>query len=84
MNQIVSTTESAIGLSHLCRRYGKSNVVDDVSLTIAPGTTCGFIGLNGAGKTTTIACWWGCSRPRPARFIWPVAKCRASVTVPSD
>jgi ABC-2 type transport system ATP-binding protein len=54
MNQTVPTTESAIALSHLCRRYGKTNVVDDLSLTIAPGTTCGFIGLNGAGKTTTI------------------------------
>jgi ABC-2 type transport system ATP-binding protein len=44
----------AIELSHLSRRFGKSRVVDDVSFSIAPGTTCGFIGLNGAGKTTTI------------------------------
>jgi ABC-2 type transport system ATP-binding protein len=48
------STESDIVLSHLVRRFGKTNVVDDVSLKIPAGTTCGFIGLNGAGKTTTI------------------------------
>jgi ABC-2 type transport system ATP-binding protein len=47
-------TNSAIQLSNLTRRFGKTNVVDGVSLNIAGGTTCGFIGLNGAGKTTTI------------------------------
>ena len=48
------SAEADICLTHLSRRFGKTNVVDDVSLSVAPGTTCGFIGLNGAGKTTTI------------------------------
>ena len=28
--------------------------MDDLSLTVAPGEICGFIGHNGAGKTTTL------------------------------
>jgi ABC-2 type transport system ATP-binding protein len=47
-------SDSSIQLANLTRRFGKTNVVDHVSLNIPAGTTCGFIGLNGAGKTTTI------------------------------
>src|SRR5262249_5815628 len=45
---------AAIELTNLTRRFGRTLAVDQVSLAIATGTTCGFIGLNGAGKTTTI------------------------------
>lgn len=38
----------------LTKRYGEKTAVDDLSLHIAPGTICGFIGHNGAGKTTTL------------------------------
>lgn len=43
-----------IDLSHVSRAFGKKKVIEDLTFRIAPGTTCGFIGLNGAGKTTTI------------------------------
>lgn len=41
-------------ISHLTKRYGEKVAVDDLSLHIAPGEICGFIGHNGAGKTTTL------------------------------
>ena len=41
-------------IQHLTKTYGEIRAVDDLSLTIAPGEICGFIGHNGAGKTTTI------------------------------
>ena len=41
-------------IEHLTKTYGEKRAVDDLSLTIAPGEICGFIGHNGAGKTTTI------------------------------
>ncbi len=46
--------QSGIALHNVTRRFGKTIAVDDLSLSIPLGTTCGFIGLNGAGKTTTI------------------------------
>ena len=43
-----------LDISHLTKRYGGKNAVDDLSLHIAPGEIYGFIGHNGAGKTTTL------------------------------
>ncbi len=41
-------------IEHLTKTYGEKKAVDDLSLHIAPGEICGFIGHNGAGKTTTL------------------------------
>lgn len=41
-------------IEHLTKCYGTKKAVDDLSLYIAPGEICAFIGHNGAGKTTAI------------------------------
>ena len=41
-------------IEKLTKRYGEKAAVDALSLHIAPGEICAFIGHNGAGKTTTI------------------------------
>ena len=41
-------------IEHLTKCYGEKRAVDDLSLHIAPGEICAFIGHNGAGKTTAI------------------------------
>ncbi len=41
-------------IENLTKRYGDKAAVDNLSLHIAPGEICAFIGHNGAGKTTTI------------------------------
>ena len=41
-------------IEHLTKTYGTKKAVDDLSLHIAPGEICAFIGHNGAGKTTAI------------------------------
>jgi ABC-2 type transport system ATP-binding protein len=46
--------DSVLRLSHVCKRFGEFNAVEDVSFSLAPGSICGFLGPNGAGKTTTI------------------------------
>jgi ABC-2 type transport system ATP-binding protein len=48
------SSEYAIEMEGLTRRFGDFTAVDRVSLKIPKGCLYGFLGLNGAGKTTTI------------------------------
>ena len=43
-----------LSITNLTKTYGEKKAVDDLTLRIAPGEICGFIGHNGAGKTTTM------------------------------
>ena len=42
----------ALAVSHLTHRYGSRVALDDVSLTVAPGTFVALLGPNGGGKST--------------------------------
>lgn len=44
-----------IEIKKLTKRFGKKPVVEDVSVTIEPGTITSFIGPNGAGKSTLLS-----------------------------
>jgi ABC-2 type transport system ATP-binding protein len=54
---------TAIVVDRLRQRYGKHNVLDDVSLEIPNGQTFALLGRNGAGKTTLIRTLLGLLRP---------------------
>ncbi|MEO7549217.1 MAG: ABC transporter ATP-binding protein, partial [Ramlibacter sp.] len=56
-------TVLAIDVRGLTKRYGGRAVVDDVTLQVAQGRICGFLGPNGSGKTTTIRMLCGLLRP---------------------
>jgi ABC-2 type transport system ATP-binding protein len=45
---------NAIEVEHVTKAFGRFKAVDDLSLTVPPGTIFGLLGPNGAGKTTTI------------------------------
>lgn len=46
--------EPMIELKHLCRSFGRTKAVDDVSFAVERGQVFGYIGPNGAGKTTSM------------------------------
>jgi ABC-2 type transport system ATP-binding protein len=58
-----SDDDFAIDLQGVTRRFGRQRAVNDVTLRIPRGATCGFVGLNGAGKSTTIRVAVGLMRP---------------------
>ncbi len=43
-----------IETSQLCKRYGATQAVKDLNLTVEPGKVLGLLGPNGAGKSTTL------------------------------
>jgi ABC-2 type transport system ATP-binding protein len=53
----------AIDVQGLTKRYGDRAVVDDVTISLAAGRICGFLGPNGSGKTTTIRMLCGLLTP---------------------
>ena len=54
-----------IEATRLCRRFGGTEAVRDLSFQVEPGSVYGLLGKNGAGKTTTIKLLLG--------LIWPNA-----------
>jgi branched-chain amino acid transport system ATP-binding protein len=49
--------------------YGAVRVIEDVSLTVAPGETVALLGTNGNGKSTLIKCIMGMVRPSAGRIV---------------
>ena len=56
-------TADFFSVKNLVKRYGDTEVVRDLSFSIAPGECLGVIGPNGAGKTTTIRMCLGLTVP---------------------
>jgi ABC-2 type transport system ATP-binding protein len=54
LSQGRGSTEFAIEVEHLTKRFGDKTVVDDFSMQVPRGSIYGFLGPNGSGKTTTI------------------------------
>lgn len=52
-----------IETSNLCKRYGKVDVVRDVSLNVPEGAAFALVGTNGAGKTSTMRMLLNIIRP---------------------
>lgn len=53
---------SILKVTNLNKKFGKKEVLKDVSFEINEGDILAFIGPNGAGKTTTIKCILGLQR----------------------
>ncbi|QDI89799.1 metal ABC transporter ATP-binding protein [Salicibibacter halophilus] len=58
------TQKPVIDIQHITYRYERSPVLDDVSLTVQPGTFLGLVGPNGSGKSTLIRLMLGLLKPQ--------------------
>jgi lipopolysaccharide export system ATP-binding protein len=56
-------------LENIHKSYGKRNIVNSVSLSVAQGEIVGLLGPNGAGKTTTFYIATGLEKPNEGK-VW--------------
>ncbi len=63
MSSPASTPAPVIEIRELARRFGRTDAVNGLDLTVPAGSCYGFFGRNGAGKTTTIKCLLNLLRP---------------------
>jgi ABC-2 type transport system ATP-binding protein len=55
--------DNIVQVKGLCKTYGATVAVDEVSFDVHKGEIFGMVGPNGAGKTTTIECLEGLRKP---------------------
>ena len=84
MNAGDGTGAALLRVQGLCKRYGDTNVVDDLSVAIAPGECLGVIGPNGAGKTTTIRMCLGLSAPDAGDIRYALDDAGSTLRMPQD
>ena len=58
-----ATPEITLSARNLTRRFGKREVIHDLSLELKRGEVLGLLGHNGAGKSTTLQMLTGCLLP---------------------
>jgi ABC-2 type transport system ATP-binding protein len=58
-----TTTEPAVQVRGLSKRFGDQLAVDDLSFDVPHGRVVGFLGPNGAGKSTTLRMMIGLTAP---------------------
>jgi ABC-2 type transport system ATP-binding protein len=59
----MNAAELAIDVRGLTKRFGARTAVDGLTIQLARGRICGFLGPNGSGKTTTIRMLCGLLTP---------------------
>src|SRR5215217_9614262 len=60
-------SQLAVEIRGLSKSFGRTQALDGLDLTVAPGDITGFLGPNGAGKSTTIRALLGLLRADSGR-----------------
>jgi ABC-2 type transport system ATP-binding protein len=55
--------DATVEVHGLCKRYGRTRAVDNLTFAVRPGRVTGFVGPNGAGKSTTMRLILGLDAP---------------------
>ena len=58
-----TASDPVLSLEHVFVRYGRTSVVEDVSISVERGTVFALLGRNGVGKSSLIRCILGHQRP---------------------
>jgi len=62
--------KNVLQINNLYKNYGRIKAVQDLSLTIAPGTVFGLLGPNGSGKTTTLGVILDVVKKTSGQYTW--------------
>jgi ABC-2 type transport system ATP-binding protein len=57
-------------ISHVSKRFGAVQALEDCSFSVERGRMLGFLGPNGAGKTTTMRAVFGLVVPDSGEVLW--------------
>lgn len=66
----VTNITGQIELRNVSFRYGEVEFMNNVSLSIQPGTTVAFVGLSGGGKSTLVKLMIGLLKKRSGEILW--------------
>jgi branched-chain amino acid transport system ATP-binding protein len=71
MSALATETAAAplVEVDGLHTYYGKSHILNGISLTVGPGEVVGLLGRNGVGKSTTLKTIMGLVRPAQGRVL---------------
>lgn len=67
-------TSVAMTASHVSKTFGVTKALDDVSMSVQPGSAVALLGRNGAGKSTLIAIMTGLLKPDEGTVQFPEAQ----------
>jgi branched-chain amino acid transport system ATP-binding protein len=70
MSAPTAAAETLVLLEDIHTYYGKSHILDGVSLHVGKGEVVGLLGRNGVGKTTTLKTIMGLVRPSRGRVLF--------------
>lgn len=59
----------SLQLKNVCKRYGATQVLDDVNLSIEEGEFVAIVGFSGSGKTTLISAIAGLVKPDSGEIL---------------
>ena len=69
MSEADTHTQPLISVEGLHTYYGKSHILDGVSLHVGPGEVVGLLGRNGVGKSTTLKTIMGLVNPSAGKVV---------------